>query len=99
MLNNISTNDHLKQALNDFIRLLNQNTADAYERDITDYLNNVPQPDFELTIAYFESLAELGYSKASIGRKKAAVSSFVDFLKDTRKVATNPFTTKTFKMV
>jgi len=98
MLKNISTNDHLKQALKGFIHLLNQNTADAYERDITDYLNAVQQPDFELTIAYFESLAEQGYSKASIGRKKAAVSSFVDFLKDTRQVAANPFTTRTFKM-
>src|SRR6056297_429600 len=98
MLQNISTNDNLKQALNDFIRLLNQNTADAYERDITNYLNAVRQPDFLQSIAYFESLVEQGYSKASIGRKKAAISSFVDYLKDTRQVAANPFNTKTFKM-
>src|SRR6056297_2470345 len=98
MLKNISANDDLKKALHDFIDLLKPNTADAYERDITDYLDSVRQPDFLQSIAYFQSLAKRGYSKASIGRKKAAVSSFVDFLKDNQRVAANPFTTKTFKM-
>jgi len=98
MLDNISTNDHLKQSLKEFIGLLNENTAEAYQRDIIDYLNNVQQPDFSHSIAYFQSLARQGYSKATIGRKKAAVASFVDFLKDQRQVGTNPFTSKTFKM-
>jgi integrase len=89
----------LFQALQIFVSLLKVNTAKAYRRDITEYLEGVKSFTLQDTLTYFQGLQMAGYAASSIDRKKAALSRFFQFLLENNHITANPFSTQTFRML
>ena len=62
-----------------------ESTGQAYQRDLIHYFDNINRVTFDETKRYFDSLSA-EYSKATITRKRAALSKFYDVVLEKAKV-------------
>jgi integrase/recombinase XerC/integrase/recombinase XerD len=91
--------NNILHALNFFAELLKPNTARGYYKDILEFLTaSEYRLDIKTVLSYFKRLVGCGYTKATIDRKRAALSKFFQFLEEYKLIDKNVFSTQTFKM-